>query len=102
MNFYIYILYSQNFNKYYIGQSEDPLRRIEEHNFGKFHKFTSDYRPLGLVAIFKIDGTRGDAMKIEKFIKKQKSRTLIQKLIDPIFIPEGSLAQLVRVPHVRD
>jgi len=102
MNFYIYILYSQDFDKYYIGHSEDPWRRIEEHNFGKFHKFTSYYRPWGLVAIFKIDGTRGDSMRIEKFIKKQKSRTLIQKLIDPDYIPEASLAQLVRVPHVRD
>jgi len=40
-------------------------------------------------------------MGIEKFIKKQKSRTLIEKLITggEFF---GILAQLVRVPHVRD
>ena len=94
--------YSQDFDKYYIGHSEDPWRRIEGHNFGKFHKFTSYYRPWRLVAIFKIDGIRGDAMRIEKFIKKQKSRTLIRKLIDPDYIPGASLAQLVRVPHVRD
>jgi putative endonuclease len=102
MNFYIYILYSPTFDKYYIGHSEDPWRRIGEHNSGKLHKFTSDYRPWELAATFEIGDNRGLAMKIEKFIKRQKSRTLIQKLIDPDFIPEGSLALLVRVPHVRD
>ena len=102
MNFYIYILYSPRFDKFYIGHSEDPWRRIEEHNGGKLHKFTSDYRPWILSAVFKIEGTRGDAGKVEKFIKKQKSRNLIFKLIDPVFIPEGYLTQLVRVPHVRD
>jgi putative endonuclease len=102
MNFYIYILYSPRFDKFYIGHSEDPWRRIEEHNSGKLHKYTSDYRPWVLSSVFKIEGTRGDAGKVEKFIKKQKSRNLILKLIDPVFITEGSLAQLVRVPHVRD
>ncbi len=41
-------------------------------------------------------------MKIERFIKKQKSRILLEKLIDPNFEPSGFLAQLIRVPHVRD
>jgi putative endonuclease len=40
-------------------------------------------------------------MKIEKFIKKQKSRRLIEKLIAGCEL-EGVLAQLVRVPQVRD
>ncbi|WP_373520736.1 GIY-YIG nuclease family protein [Aquiflexum sp.] len=45
MNFYIYILYSQAFDKFYIGHSEYPWSRIEEHTSGKLHKFTSDYKP---------------------------------------------------------
>jgi putative endonuclease len=43
-----------------------------------------------------------EAMRIEKFIKQQKSKKLIKKLIDPDFIPDGILTQLVRVPHLRD
>jgi putative endonuclease len=39
---------------------------------------------------------------MEKYIKRQKSRNLLEKLIDPEFIPTGTLAQLVRVPHLRD
>jgi putative endonuclease len=96
------MIYSSTIDKYYVGQSEDPFRRLSEHNFGKFHKSTNSGRPWELKAVFEIEGGRGQALKIESFIKKQKSRTLIEKLIDPKFIPATSLAQLVRVPHVRD
>jgi len=44
---------------------------------------------------------QSDAMKIEKFIKSQKNRKLIEKLIAGGEFT-GILAQLVRVPHVRD
>ena len=40
------------------------------------------------------------ARRIEKFIKNQRSRKLIEQLIDPIFNPTGVLAQLVRVPEL--
>ncbi|MFN3997673.1 GIY-YIG nuclease family protein [Algoriphagus sp.] len=102
MPFFIYILHSSSTDKYYVGQSEDPFRRLIEHNSGKFHKSTTSGRPWEIQAIFEIPGGRGDALKIESFIKKQKSRKLIEKQIGPQFIPSSSLAQLVRVPHVRD
>ncbi|MCH7398315.1 GIY-YIG nuclease family protein [Belliella sp. DSM 107340] len=102
MDFYLYILYSSIFDKFYIGYSADPWRRLEQHNSGRVHKFTSSYRPWELAAVFKIGSDRCMAMKIEKFIKKQKSKILLKKLIDVDFVPEGFLAQLVRVPHVRD
>jgi putative endonuclease len=102
MTFFVYILYSASSNRYYVGQTEDYLRRLTQHNNGEFHKSTTSGRPWQLKAVFEIPGGRGDALKIESFIKKQKSRTLIEKLINPDFISSDSLAQLVRVPHVRD
>jgi putative endonuclease len=102
MDFYIYIIYSSSFDKFYIGHSENPWRRIEEHNADIHHKFTSSYMPWELRAVFKLNGSRGEAMKIEKFIKKQNSRKLILKMIESEFMPAGILARLVRVPHVRD
>ena len=42
------------------------------------------------------------AIKIERFIKKQKSRNLIERLCQEDFIGGNILVQLVRVPHVRD
>ncbi len=100
--FYVYILFSEKFDKYYVGSSQNPWKRLQKHNTSEFNTFTSKYRPWALKAVFEAGNTRGEAEKIEKFIKKQKSRNLIMKLIQPNFFPKGKLSQLVRVPHVRD
>jgi putative endonuclease len=55
-----------------------------------------------LKAVFAVSESRADAMKMEKFIKNQKSKLFLKKLVDPNFMPTGKLALLVRVPHVRD
>jgi putative endonuclease len=55
-----------------------------------------------LKAVFQCGTTKAEAMQIEKFVKKQKSRNLLEQLCDPSFIPTEYLAQLVRVPHLRD
>ena len=50
MDFYIYILYSEKANKYYIGHTSDVNRRLFEHNNPeKSTKFTAKYLPLALV-----------------------------------------------------
>ncbi|GAL70189.1 hypothetical protein JCM19302_2764 [Jejuia pallidilutea] len=74
---------------------------MQSHNTSKFNTYTSKYRPWVLKAVFEAGITRGDAEKIERFVKKQKSRALLLKLIDEKFVPNGKLAQLVRVPQVR-
>ncbi|MBI2333929.1 MAG: GIY-YIG nuclease family protein, partial [Chloroflexi bacterium] len=33
--FYIYILYSQSLRRYYVGSTENVMRRLQEHNAGK-------------------------------------------------------------------
>jgi putative endonuclease len=53
-------------------------------------------------AIFECGVSPSQAIIIERFIKKQNSRKLIELLCNPGFIPVGKLAQLVRVPHLRD
>ena len=100
--YYIYILYSEKHDLYYCGSSEDPWRRLQEHNTSPRNTFTSKYRPWALKAVFQAGDSRAEAEKYERFLKKQKSRRLIEKLVDPEFIPQGLLAQLVRVPHLRD
>ncbi|MEO7314477.1 MAG: GIY-YIG nuclease family protein [Ginsengibacter sp.] len=98
--YFIYILYSVSSDKYYVGYSSNPHRRLEEHNSKPFNTFTSKFRPWKPAAYFKCSENEGDAIRIERFIKKQKSRKLLQLLCDPSFLPEGNLAQLVRVPHM--
>ncbi|NOU45967.1 MAG: GIY-YIG nuclease family protein [Bacteroidales bacterium] len=99
--YYLYILYSESFDKYYVGVTDNPDRRLWEHNNLPRNTFTSRYRPWIFVALFECARTQGEARKIESFIKKQKSRKLIQKIVDQEPLT-GILAQLVRVPFVRD
>jgi putative endonuclease len=100
--FYIYIIYCIESDIYYVGHSSNPWQRLEQHNSNDKSKFTGKYNNWELKAVFKISEIKGEAEKLEKFIKKQKSKNLLLKLTSEQFIPDGALAQLVRVPHVRD
>ena len=99
--FYVYIIYSKTADKYYTGNSENPWERILQRNESDTDKYTGKYSNWELVAVFKVSENKGDAMVLEKFIKKQKTRKLIEKLINPNYIPTDSLAQLV-IPYLRD
>src|SRR6187402_1734054 len=99
--FFIYILYSESSDLYYTGYSENPEKRLEDHNFNDHPTFTSKHRPLVMIALFEASESRSEVMKMEKFIKKQRNRNFIETLIKEDFIPNSSLAQLVRVPKLR-
>ena len=101
MMYYIYILYSESSDKYYVGYSSDPFRRLNEHNKSLLSTYTSKHRPWDLKAIYSCGDNKTLAIELERFIKKQKSRKLIQSLIEGQILT-GVLAQLVKVPHVRD
>ena len=102
MLFYIYIIYSEKADKYYVGHTNDPDRRLFEHNNVIKNSFTSRYRPWCLVACFPVSESRGEVRKIENYIKKMKSREFLEKLInDPSEFDK--IIQLVRaVPMNRD
>jgi putative endonuclease len=99
--YYIYILYSSRSDLFYIGHSDDPWRRLEEHNTSVHCTFTSKHRPWEIAAIFRAGEKRADAVQVERLIKNQKSRTFIEKLLSGKELTE-KLSQLVRVPHLRD
>ena len=76
--YWVYILYSEKGQRYYIGQTQDVAERLERHNCG-YEKSTSPYRPYKLVC--KIEKpTRGDAMQLEKKLKNLNTEDL-QKFI---------------------
>lgn len=99
--YYLYILYSPTSDKYYVGYSNDPHSRLLAHNSTDRVTYTSKHRPWVLKAIFSCGKVEGEAMRIEKFIKKQKSRKLLEKLISGELLT-GILAQLVRIPQVQN
>ena len=100
--FYVYILHSAGLDKFYVGHSHNPWNRLNQHLNNEGEKFTGKAKDWELVAIFRVSDIRGEAEKMEKFIKKQKSKSLILKLIDPEFVPIGALAPMVRVPPMRN
>ena len=100
--FYIYILYSESADRYYIGQTNDVVRRLEEHNTAEKNSYTAKYRPWVLKAKFPVSESLGEARIVENYIKRQKSRKIIEILIqDPHEFEK--IAQVVRaVPTRRD
>ena len=99
--YYIYILKSNKTGKYYIGYSPNVQKRLEQHNSFENKGFTGKHQPWELKKSFFAGNDRGTAMKIERFIKKQKSTHFIEKVIkDPYSIEK--IAQLVRIPRPRD
>jgi predicted GIY-YIG superfamily endonuclease len=80
MGCWIYILHSEVVDRFYVGQSNDPERRLEFHNTIE-KGFTSRYRPWRLV--FKKEyATRHEARTAEILIKGWKSRRKIAKLVN--------------------
>ncbi len=79
--YYVYILYSEKINRYYVGYSHDPeLRLSSRHNMG-YVKATRNGRPYRLICRKGFD-TESEARIEEHRIKKKKSRKYIEYLID--------------------
>jgi putative endonuclease len=77
--YYVYILKSLKRDRYYIGYSEFPERRLQEHNSGKV-KSTKPFRPWVKVYVEEcVDELC--AIRRERDIKSMKSRIYIEGLI---------------------
>ena len=93
-SYYIHILYSAKADKFYVGYTTDFLQRVQGHNSQEFFStYTSKHRPWILAAVFLVGPDESTAVRLERIIKKQKSRRLIELLIHADFVPGGELAQ---------
>ena len=79
MKYYVYIIYSQSKDKYYIGYTHNPQERLEEHNLGATTS-TRPGRPWILVYAEELTD-KTSAIKREREIKKMKSRKYIERQI---------------------
>ena len=81
--FTVYILYSQNINKYYIGFTGDQVEvRLQKH-LSEHRGFTGKQKDWQIV-YSEYFQEKSEAMKREKEIKNWKSRIKIEKLIGSI------------------
>ncbi len=88
-SYFVYILWSDSAHCFYIGISEDPQNRLEQHNSGTPHGWTARHRPWRLVWTEKhADYT--SAKKRENDLKAQKGgKGLFAKTgIDPALFPQ--------------
>ncbi len=81
MPHFLYILHSKHTNTYYTGETHDLEERISKHNK---HSYENSFTKIAIdwedVLIFEcID--RNDALYLERFIKRMKSKLFIEKII---------------------
>jgi putative endonuclease len=80
--YFFYILFSEGLNKYYIGHTANLEERIKKHNSN--HKgFTGKLSDWKVVYCEEFS-SKSLAYAREREIKNWKSRTRIEKLIDPV------------------
>ena len=66
---------------YYVGYTNDYERRLKQHNESTNNTYTSKHRPWIIKSVFKCGNNEADAIRLERFIKRQKSKIFLQKLI---------------------
>ncbi len=82
MTYFVYILYSQTIDQYYVGQTVDIEDRIKRHN-ASYNKSTKKANDWVLAYVEEFD-TRSEAVLRESEIKKKKSRKYIEKLVSRV------------------
>jgi putative endonuclease len=89
MLFYVYIIYSEKLDKFYIGTTDNVLRRLDEHNSGLYQSsFTRRGIPWQLYLEVGCSSSK-EAYWLESFIKQMKSRAFYHKLKEtPEFIDD--------------
>jgi putative endonuclease len=79
MGYFLYILKSKSYDKYYVGSSQNPMLRLSYHN--SIEKgFTSRYRPWEIVFEQEFE-SKEKALSAERKIKKWKSKVMIERVI---------------------
>jgi putative endonuclease len=80
--FYTYILYSEIIDTFYVGSTGNLEDRLQRHNSGR-STYTKRGVPWKLV-YQKEYPTKSEAYQAEMYIKSQKSRQYIERLIAKI------------------
>ncbi|MGB3228197.1 MAG: GIY-YIG nuclease family protein [Saprospiraceae bacterium] len=75
--YFVYVIKSETHNRFYVGMSEDVVRRLKEHNNGKT-KSTKSYKPW-LLFFIEAFGSREEARKREKYLKSGYGKLWIKQ-----------------------
>ena len=80
VSFFVYILFSEKLNRFYVGTTDSVERRFIEHNTAVYKDGWS-IRGIPWTLFSKIEcNSSEEAYKLERFIKKMKSASFIRRL----------------------
>ena len=78
--YFVYILFSEKINRYYIGATHDVQNRVEQHNTGYYRgKWSEKGIPWTLFLSITCQN-KEQALQIEAHIKRMKSPKYIENL----------------------
>lgn len=75
--YYVYVLYSEKFDRMYIGQTNNVENRLKRHNSGS-EPATKSYVPWMIFQTFEYD-SREEAVKMEKYWKQSNNRRKLRE-----------------------
>ena len=78
---YVYILHTEKFQKFYVGETENINVRLQQHNEHFFKAANTTYATDWVVVKLIEVENRKDARVVEKYIKSMKSKLFIEKII---------------------
>ena len=88
MKFYVYIIFSEKFGKYYIGKTENLPQRLIWHNQKEFTSSSTRFANDWEIKLKINMDNRTEARKVEKYLKSMKSKKFIQSLVNDVFFQE--------------
>jgi putative endonuclease len=79
---YLYILYSEKLDRFYVGETANIKARLQKHHSNYYKKsFTAKAQDWQVVLQQEVSNEK-EAVFLEKFIKRMKSKKFIKKVIE--------------------
>jgi putative endonuclease len=81
--FVVYILYSKDYNKTYVGFTSNLIERFKSHNYLSKKGYTIKFRPWKVIHV-EFFTTKSEALVREKILKSGKGRDFIKEIISKL------------------
>jgi putative endonuclease len=81
--FVVYILFSEDYGKTYVGFTSNLIERFKSHNYLSKKGYTIKFRPWRVIYV-EFFTTKSEALKREKLLKSGKGREFIKEIISKL------------------
>ena len=81
--FVVYILFSEDYGKTYVGFTSNLIERYKSHNYLSKKGYTIKFRPWQVIYV-EFFTTKFEALKKEKLLKSGKGREFIKEIISKL------------------